>query len=100
MPAHVVQVDPGSLRLPPSRLAGADPLKLQRQFAKFGSSIAGMPLPWVHRDKNGLLMLVDGVTRASRVTKYLPGQLIPVEITQDRPNADFSKLPTVRDKLP
>ena len=100
MPSQFILVDPGDLRLPPSHLGGVDLYKLQLQVAKYGTSIVGMPTPWVHRDKNGLLMLVDGVTRATRVAKYLPGQLITVEITKDRPKADFGKLPTVRDKLP
>jgi hypothetical protein len=35
-----LDVDPRSLRLPPSSTAGADPAKLQRQIARFGRSTA------------------------------------------------------------
>jgi hypothetical protein len=43
MAADFRDVDPAELRLPPSRLSGADPYKLQRQIARFGKSTAGMP---------------------------------------------------------
>jgi hypothetical protein len=95
-----LQVDPRSLRLPPSRLQGADPTKLQRQIAKHGKWIDGMPPLFVERGKDGELMVVDGVTRATRVGKLLPGQPVTVEVTDNRPNADFSALPTVGDRLP
>jgi hypothetical protein len=98
--AVFLDVDPRTLHLPSTRLAGADPLKLTRQFSKHGLSTAGMPPPWVHRDGNGRLKLVDGVTRATRVAKYLPGQLIRVVVTADVPNADYSSLPTVGGTLP
>jgi len=43
MAADFRDVDPAELRRPPSRLAGADPSKLQRQIARFGDSSDGMP---------------------------------------------------------
>jgi hypothetical protein len=82
------------------RLTGADPIKLTRQLSRHGLSTAGMPPPWVHRDPSGLLMVMDGVTRATRVAKWLPGQLIRVVVTSDDPTDDFSKLPTIGDTLP
>jgi hypothetical protein len=36
-------VDPAGLRLPGARRTGADPYKLQRQIAKYGTSTSGMP---------------------------------------------------------
>lgn len=98
--AEYLDVDPRTLDLPPSRFGGADPIKLTRQLSKYGLSTAGMPSPWFHRDKNGRLRLVDGVTRATRVAKYLPGVLIRVEVTAEKPNADYSSYPKVGDKLP
>lgn len=98
--AELLQVDPRRLRLPTTRLQGADPLKLRRQLAKHGKSIDEMPPLWVSRGKDGELQILDGVTRATRVAKLLPGQTITVEVTQDEPNKDYSKLPTVGDKLP
>jgi hypothetical protein len=96
----VILVDPRTLRLPPTRLQGADPLKLQRQIAKHGKTTVGMLPLWVTRDKNGELMIVDGVTRATRIAKLSPGQMVPVEITQDEPTKDYSRLPKVGDRLP
>jgi hypothetical protein len=37
------EVDPGQLRLPPSRASGADPWKLHQQIRRHGSSNVGMP---------------------------------------------------------
>lgn len=59
-----------------------------------------MPPPWVVRGKGGDLQLIDGVTRASRVAKLLSGQMITVEVVEDRPTRDYSKRPTIGDRLP
>ena len=92
-------VDPGSLRLPTTRPGGADPVKLHRQLTRHGLGTAGMPLILVVRGSDGELMIVDGVTRATRVAKYLPGTFVLVEVTDDVPAA-LGQLPTVRDRLP
>ena len=42
-PRLFLNVDPRGLHLPSSRLAGPDPMKLQRQIARYGTSIHGMP---------------------------------------------------------
>jgi hypothetical protein len=42
-PRLYLDVDPRILHLPTTRLAGADPVKLQRQIARHGTSTAGMP---------------------------------------------------------
>ena len=75
-------------------------MRFARQFSKYGLSTAGMPAPWVARDGNGLLQIVDGVTRATRVAKFLPGLTIRVEVTEELPNEDFRWCPTVGDRLP
>ena len=72
-------VDPAELRVPPSR-PQADPSKLQRQIARFGRSPAGMPPPWVYEASDGVLVLYNGVTRATRIAKLAPGTLIRVEV--------------------
>jgi hypothetical protein len=54
----------------------------------------------VIRGKDGQLQLVDGVTRATRVGKLLPGQSITVEVIETRPKLDLSRYPTVAEKLP
>jgi hypothetical protein len=94
-----VIVDPRFLRLPPSRLQGADPYKLQVQIARYGRSIAGMPALEVYRGTDGELMIANGVTRATRVAKLLPGATITVEVLDNLRTA-FGHLPTVQDKLP
>ena len=73
-------VDPAELRLLPSRRQGADPAKLARQISLFGKSTMGMPPPWVYEGTDGVLILFNGVTRATRIAKLVPGQLIRVEV--------------------
>jgi hypothetical protein len=93
-----LQVDPASLHLPGSRRDGADPVKLQRQLAKHGTSIDGMPPPEVKRGSDGELVIFDGVTRATRVAKYLPGTPITVEVTGQL-KGPVGALPTVGEKV-
>jgi hypothetical protein len=95
-PPELLDVDPRSLRLPPSRASGAEPAKLARQIARYGSSVEGMPVLWVYRGADGALMIYDGVTRASRVAKLRPGTLIRVEVVGDLPAA-CGHLPMIGD---
>ncbi|MBI3463879.1 MAG: hypothetical protein HY000_12605 [Planctomycetes bacterium] len=95
---ELLQVDPASLHLPASRRDGADPLKLGRQFARYGTSIQGMPPLEVKRGTDGELVIYNGVTRATRLAKYLPGTLITVEVT-GRLNRPVGGLPKVGEKL-
>jgi hypothetical protein len=100
MPTPVfLDVDPRTLHLPPSSRFGADPGKLQRQIARFGSTTAGMPAPWIYRGADGALVISNGVTRATRVAKLLPGVLLRVELigTLKTPVGHY---PTVGDRLP
>jgi hypothetical protein len=98
-PRLFVAVDPRTLHLPCSRLSGADPVKLHRQIAKHGKSTQGMPLVEVYRGTDGELVIYNGVTRATRVAKLLPGQTIRVEVIDDL-TTPVGHLPTVGDKLP
>ena len=94
-----LQVDPRTLHLPPSRISGADPAKLQRQIARHGHSLHGMPPVLVYRGTDGKLMITDGVTRATRAAKLCPGQFVLVEVLGNLRRA-FGSLPKVEDKLP
>jgi len=94
-----LDVDPHTLRLPPSRSTGADPAKLQRQIAQYGNSTMGMPRLVVFRVADGELVIYDGVTRATRVAKLLPGQTVRVEVIGDVPSLG-SLYPTVGERLP
>lgn len=80
MPLAILDVDPRTLHVPPSRMSGADPYKLLRQTARFGASSAGMPPPWVYRGADEALMLYNGVTRATRIAKLAPGASIRIEV--------------------
>jgi hypothetical protein len=80
MAADLRNVDPAELRLPSSRSSGADPVKLQRQIVKHGRSTAGMPSLLVYEGADGALEIYDGVTRATRVAKLLPGTTVRVEV--------------------
>ena len=93
-----LQVDPATLHLPGGRRDGVDPMKLHRQLARHGMSVAGMPPLEVSRGSDGGLVINDGVTRATRVAKYLPGTPVTVEVTGKVPVA-VGGLPTVRERL-
>jgi hypothetical protein len=73
-------------------------MKLHRQLARHGMSVAGMPPLEVSRGTDGEFAINDGVTRATRVAKYLPGTLVTVEVTGSLPVA-IGGLPTVRERL-
>lgn len=100
MPTPVLlDIDPRDLHLPPSSRYGADPGKLQRQIAQFGRSTVGMPAPWVYRGSDGPLAISNGVTRATRVAKLLPGVLVRVEVIGDL-KVPVGHYPTVGERLP
>ena len=80
MPADFRDIDPAELRLPSSRASGANPFKLQRQIAQYGDSVIRMPTLLAYEGSDGVLELVDGVTRATRVAKLRPGTLVKVEV--------------------
>ena len=99
MAREFLSLDPSTLHLPNGRRDGADPAKLQRQIARHGRSLSGMPPILVYRGSDGTLMITDGVTRASRAAKLCPCVLVPVEVMGNLPRA-FGSLPTVKEKLP
>ena len=94
-----LEVDPSTLHLPPSRASGADPVKLQRQIALYGTSVDGMPALWVSRGSDGALMIYDGVTRATRVAMLFPGTRARVEVIGDL-TAPCGHVPTVGEPSP
>jgi hypothetical protein len=73
-------VDPATLRLPNERRDGADPAKLQRQIARHGRSLIGMPPVLVYRGSDGELV-------------------IPAELLGQLPHL-VGHLTTVQEKLP
>ena len=92
-------VDPLELRVPPSRRQGADPAKLARQISLFGRSAVGMPPPWVYEGTDGVLVLYNGVTRATRIAKLAPATLMRVEVIGKLPKS-FGGEPKIGDLLP
>jgi len=89
---------PGELRLPPSRASGADPWKLYQQIRQFGPATAGMPPILVYEDPDGLLEIIDGVTRAARIAKLAPEQLVPVMVI-GRYRRSRAHSPRVKDRI-
>ncbi len=79
MPLDFRDVDPRELRPPHSR-PEADPAKLHRQIARYGTSTVGMPTLVVYEASDGVLVIYNGVTRATRVAKLSPGTLVRVEV--------------------
>jgi hypothetical protein len=94
-----LDADPRSLRLPSNRSDGADPGKLARQISRFGRSMEGMPPVLVNQGADGEYGIIDGVTRATRIAKLLPGQMIRIEVLMTL-RANLGHLPTVGEKLP
>lgn len=92
-------VNPSKLRLPPTRPSGADPFKLADQIRKYGTSTKSMPPILVTEGANGVMMINNGVTRATRAAMYGQNQ-IPVEVFELNPALKFENLPTVGSKLP
>lgn len=94
-----IDVDPAELRVPSSMTAGPDPYKLQRQIVRFGTSTVGMPPIWVTEGTDGVLVIQNGVTRATRVAKLLPGTFVRVEVI-GKVNRPCAQLPKIGDFLP
>jgi hypothetical protein len=92
-------VDPRELRVPYARPQGADPGKLQRQISTYGKTQDGMPPPWAYEGTDGVLVLYNGVTRATRIAKLAPGSTIRIEVIGKLPKA-FASWPTIGDLLP
>lgn len=99
MPLDFRDVDPSDLRVPPSRSSGADPAKLQRQIAQFGASSIGMPPLWVYEAADGVLVVYNGVTRATRIAKLAPGKLVRVEVIGKLRRA-YGNSPKIGNLLP
>lgn len=98
-PPEFLEVDPRVLHLPPSSFSGADPFKLHRQVAAYGSSNDGMPPLIVYRGADGGLVIADGVTRATRMARLLPGTRVTVEVAGDW-RAAIGGYPTIGDHIP
>lgn len=91
-------VDPRELRVPPGR-PQADPIKLARQMARYGSSPTGMPPIIVYEGTDGVLVIYNGVTRATRIAKLAPGTLVRVEVI-GRLRRAFGPWPKIGDQQP
>jgi hypothetical protein len=59
----------------------------------------GMPALEVSRGTDGELMINNGVTRATRVAKLMPGTLVEIEVIDDLP-IPVGKLTSIGDLLP
>ncbi len=74
-------------------------MKLHDRMIRFGSGVSGMPSLTAYRGSDGALMIYDGVTRATRVARVLPGTSIQVEVIRDL-TKPVGQLPTIGDTLP
>ena len=57
-----------------------------------------MPRIFVYEDPDGLLEIIDGVTRATRIAKLASGETVPVEVI-GRYRRTRANSPRVRDRL-
>jgi len=76
----------------------ADPWKLHQQTRYYGTSAVGMPPLFVYEDPDGVLVILDGVTRATRLAKLAPGVTVPVLVI-GRYRRSRATFPRVRDRL-
>jgi hypothetical protein len=58
-----------------------------------------MPPLWVYEAADGVLVIYNGVTRATRIAKLAPGTTVPVEVIGKLPG-NFAGSPTIGDLLP
>jgi hypothetical protein len=58
-----------------------------------------MPPPWVYEASDGVLVVYNGVTRATRIAKLSPGTLIRVEVVGKLRRA-CAGYPKIGDVLP
>jgi hypothetical protein len=68
-------------------------------MVKFGAVNVGMPPLLVCEATDGVLVVYDGVTRATRIAKLAPGTLVPVEVIAKVRRA-FGNDPKIGDLLP
>jgi hypothetical protein len=52
----------------------------------------------VHEDPDGVLEIIDGVTRATRIAKLAPGETVPVVVI-GRYRRSRAGSPCVRDRM-
>jgi hypothetical protein len=57
-----------------------------------------MPALWVYEGSDGVLEIVDGVTRATRVAKLIPGCKVQVEVI-GRLRQPRGQNPRIGDKI-
>ena len=62
-------------------------------------SAAGMPSLIAYEAADGVLVLYDGVTRATRIAKLAPGTLVRVQVV-GRLRRAFATDPSIGDLLP
>ena len=58
-----------------------------------------MSPPWVYEGTDGVLLLYNGVIRATRIAKLAPGRLIQIEVIGKLPKA-FAGETKIGDLLP
>lgn len=90
---------PGKLRVPPERVDGADPMKLQDQFNEYENNLSQLPPLEVIAAAGEALVIFNGVTRATRSYMVDPGRVVPIIITASYPNAEVGHLPTIEQLL-
>ncbi len=98
-PPELLDVDPRTLHVPPSRLSGAGAYRLQQQIARFGTGTDGMPPLRVYRGSDGTLLIYNRMTRATRIARLAPGTTIRVEVVRQA-TVPLAQFPTIGDLIP
>jgi hypothetical protein len=58
-----------------------------------------MPPLWVYEAVDGVLVIYNGVTRATRIAKLSPGTTVPVEVVGKLRQA-YASAPSIGDLIP
>jgi hypothetical protein len=96
----IIHVDPAELHVPPGRIQGADPGKLARQISAYGTAFDTMPPLQLVLGSGGRYRINNGVTRATRIAKFRPGELVPAVVIHRIPHLNVARLPRIKDVLP
>ena len=74
-------------------------MKLQQQIAQFGTSVQRNASVGGQSCADGEFVVNNGVTRATRIAKLLPGVPVRVEVIDDLP-IPVGSFPSIGDLIP
>ncbi len=95
-PPKILDIDPRLLHLTSSPRSGADRVKLHDQMVRYASSVGGMSPVLAYQGLDEAIVIYDGVTRATRVARVIPGSDHPGRGDAEPQQADWPSALTGR----